>query len=181
MPQMIRRFTELLYGSTPAEFESVLTLEESIRQLSKVTRRSAFLTLFREAAVGEVSEDRVSLSRHKPTFSNAFKPCFIGQFGIQQGRVVLSGRFTMMLFVKVFMTCWFGFCILWTCGATLAVLRSPLSPTFLPLGGLLMLGLGIGFVSFSKRLSSGDNEYLSSVIRGALSSDAGGKPRPRRV
>jgi hypothetical protein len=181
MPQMIRRFTKMLYGSTPVEFESVLTLEESVEQLSKVTKRFAFLTLFREAAVGEVSADRVSLSRHRPTFSNAFKPCFIGQFSNRQGRVVLSGRFTMMLFVKVFMTCWFGFCIFWTCGATLAVLRSPLSLTILPLGGLLMLGLGIGFVSFSKRLSANDNEYLSSVIRGALSSDVGGKSQPRRV
>jgi hypothetical protein len=181
MPRMFRRFTKMLYGSTPVEFESVLPLEESVKRLAEVSRRFAFLTLFREAAVGEVSVNRVSLSRHRPTFSNAFKPCFLGRFSNQQGRVVLSGRFTMMLFVKIFMTCWFGFCIFWACGATLAVLRSPLSPTLLPLGGLLMLGLGIGFVSFSKRLSANDDEYLSSVIRSALSSEVDDKPQSGRV
>jgi len=84
--QMIRRFFNLLYGSTPAEFESGLTLEESIQRLSKVTRRSVFSTLTREAAVGKVSQDRVSLLRFTPVLGNAFKPTFIGQFRFNTGR-----------------------------------------------------------------------------------------------
>ena len=169
MLAMIRRLFNLLYGSTPAEFESGLTLEESIQRLSKVTRRSVFSTLTREAAVGKVSQDRVSLLRFTPVLGNAFKPHFIGQFRFQHGQVVLSGRFTMMLFVKILMTYWFGFCFLWICGATVAAIFSPQTPWLLPFGGVLMFGVGIGFIVFAKQLSANDIQWLSNVIRSALS------------
>jgi hypothetical protein len=172
---MFRHLYNLLYGSAPAEFKSGLTLEESIRRLSEATRRSVFSTLTREAAVGKVSKERVSLLRFTPVFGNAFKPRFIGQFHLQHGQVVLSGRFTMMLFVKIFMTYWFGFCVLWTCGATVAAIFSPQTPWLLPFGGVLMFAVGVGFIAFAKQISTNDIQWLTNVIQRALSKDPPGE------
>ncbi len=168
---MFRHLYKLLYGSAPAEFKSGLTLEESIRRLSEATRRSVFSTLTREAAVGKVSKERVSLLRYRPILGNAFKPRFIGQFILQGGQVVLSGRFTMMLWVKIFMTYWFGFCVLWTCAATMAAIFSPQTPWLLPFGGVLMFAIGVGFIAFAKQLSANDIQWLTNVVQRALSKD----------
>jgi hypothetical protein len=172
---MFRHLYNLLYGSAPAEFKSGLTLEESIRRLSEATRRSVFSTLTREAAVGRVSKERVSLLRFRPVLGNAFKPRFIGQFHLQDGQVVLSGRFTMMPWVKIFMTYWLGFCVLWTCGATVSAIFSPKAPWLLPFGGVLMFAMGVGFIACAKQLSASDIQWLTSVMKRALSKDPPGE------
>jgi hypothetical protein len=166
--QMLRHFYNLVYGSAPAEFKSDLTLDESIQRLTAATRRSVFFTLTREAAVGKVSKERVSLWHFTPILGNSFKPRFIGRFDSENGQVILTGRFTMMLFVKIFMTFWFGFCFLWTFGAIVAAIASPLTPWLLPLGGVLMIAVGSGFVAFAKQLSASDIHWLTSVIQEAM-------------
>jgi hypothetical protein len=174
---MMHWFTNLLYGSVTATFSSDFPLEESVRRLTAATRRSVFSALGSEAAVGRVSETRVSLQRVLPFIGNSFKPFFIGVFQTHDGRVELSGRFTIIWFVKVFMTFWLGFCAFWTAGATIAVLASPATPWIMPFGGVLMFALGCTFVAFAKKLSAKDIPWLSRVIQDALSKDSV-SPRP---
>jgi len=50
----------------------------------------------------------VSLERAIPFVGNSFKPLFVGKFHRVDGIIMLSGRFTMPWWVKVFMTFWFG-------------------------------------------------------------------------
>ena len=172
---LLGQFKDLVYGSSPVEFESMFSLEESVSHLRSATRRSMFSTLAREAA-GPVSAGRVRLQHVKPFFSNSFKLFFIGRFRDVNGQVVLTGRFTMLWFVKVFLTFWFGFCALWTILATLAAVITsiggrPGDPTIwiFPFVGFGMFAIGIGFVSFARKLSEKDMDYLSGVIRSALS------------
>jgi hypothetical protein len=173
---LLGQFKDLVYGSSPVEFESMFSLEESVSHLRSATRQSIFSTLTQEAAVGPVSVGRVRLQHVKPPFANSFKPFFIGQFRDINGHIVLTGRFTMLWFVKAFLTFWFGFCALWTILATLgavitAIGSRPGDPTIwiLPFAGFGMFAIGIGFVSFARKLSEKDVDYLSRVIRGALS------------
>ena len=173
---LLGQFKDLVYGSSPVEFESMFSLEESVSHLRSATRRSMFSTLAREAAVGPVSVGRVRLQHVKPFFANSLKPFFIGRFRDVNGHVVLTGRFTMLWFVKAFLTFWFGFCALWTIlAAVLAVITAIGSragdPTIwiFPFVGFGMFAIGVGFVSFARKLSEKDVDYLSRVIRGALS------------
>jgi hypothetical protein len=103
---MIHWFINLLYGRLPAKFESAFSLEESVQRLGAVIEPSPSIT--REVAVGTVCEDRVSLERAIPFVGNSFKPLFIGKFHRLDGRIILSGQFTIPWWVKVFMTFWFG-------------------------------------------------------------------------
>jgi hypothetical protein len=87
----------------------------------------------------------VQLQRAIPMVRNSFKPFFVGRFEFKNGRIVLVGHFTMHWFVKIFMTFWFGFCVLWSLTATLAVMAKSFEYWWFPLGGVAMLGVGKRF------------------------------------
>jgi hypothetical protein len=101
--------------------------------------------------------------------SNSFKPYFIGRFEVRDGVTVLTGRFTMALFAKIFMSVWFGMMLLFAGATLLASISSPtLLHSFWMLQPFLMLGFGIALVAVGKWLSRNDTAWLSHVIEGAL-------------
>jgi len=175
---MVRRFFNFLFGDIPARFPSDFPLTVSVERLRARTRRTVFSALFRQAAVGPVTESRVRLQRVIPLFGNSFKPIFVGRFEQSQGHVVLAGRFTMFLFSKIFTTAWLAFALLWTTLAFAETLRSvsqnraelQKDPMTLlsPLIGVLFFLAGIAFVRGSWWLSKSDMVFLSSVIEAAL-------------
>jgi len=187
---MIKRFFNFLYGDIPVRFPSDFPMSESVLRLRERTKRSVFSSLFRQAAVGPVTESRVRLQRYVPWFGNSFKPIFVGRFCYNQGRVVLEGRFTMFLFSKVFASIWLAFALLWTILAAFAVLkgagRTPtgsqqdLVALLIPLGGVLFFLAGIGFIRGCWWLSRNDIPFLESVIRGALHREASSSAIERR-
>ncbi len=159
----------LLYGSTPAEFVSAYGLSESVERLTAATKRSAFSSLGETSAVGKVSESQVRLERVIPMMRNSFKPFFVGRFEVRDGVTVLTGRFTLTLVVKVFMTVWFGTLLL--VGGEILVNRVAVhrtAPSFILFQPLLMVAAGILLVGFGKWLSRNDIAWLSSVIERAL-------------
>ncbi len=169
---MIRGAWDLVYGATPAEFESSYGLEESVQRLAAATGRSVFSALTRQRAVGTVKPSRVSLQRVIPMFGNSFKPFFIGEFQERNGRVVLTGRFTMIWPVKTFMSVWFGFLLVWTAlpGASI-VTQGQTDVVWFPLSGLGMIGAGIALVWIGKWFARNDAAWLSNVIQEALSKE----------
>jgi hypothetical protein len=148
-----------LYGSVPAEFESRFGLKDSVGRLSAATRRSAF-PVTEPVAVGQVSEDRVSIRRMDPLGRNSFAPCFIGEFRERQNGVVLTGHFALPRSVQVFMAIWLGFAFF----IGLVALASGL-----PLRAVMLIGMGVAGVLFGKWLSRDDIPWLSRVIQDALS------------
>ena len=159
----------LLYGAIRADFESSFSIEESVRRLSAATERSLLKAFTREAAVGHVSKDRVSIRRVIPFVGNSCKPFYIGEFREANGLTVLTGRFTMLGAVKACITVWFGFCLLWTVlSLALLLMRHP-NTWWLPFIGVGMFASGVALVAFCKRLARNDTPWLSKVIRDALS------------
>jgi len=168
-------FLDFLYGSLPARFESDFGREESTLRLQQATKRMFSGALTHQQAVGTVSELEVVLARRIPFVRNSFAPYFVGSFKeTGQGHVVLEGRFTMHWLVKVFLTFWFGFCLLWT---TLAIYATWTSATavmwWFPLAGVAMFGIGLVLVQLGKWLARDDTAWLSGIIREALSGGRG--------
>ena len=155
-------------GSTPVEFESSFGLSESVDRLKSATRRSVFSALARQEAVGTVKESRVSLQRVIPMVGNSFKPFYRGRFIERDGKVVLTGRFTMHWLVKVFMAFWFGGIGCFVLLASVQAALHPQKAEFLPLGGIGMFAAGIALVWLCKWFARNDAAWLSDVIRGAL-------------
>jgi hypothetical protein len=173
-----KRFAEFFYRSIPASFASDLSAREAVSRLRSATRRSVFAAFFGQCAVGPVSQKRVRLQRVIPFVGNSFKPIFVGSFVEQNGRTTLEGRFTLFLGARIFMTFWFTFNLLWTTLATFAVISDVGTPRekpemwFLPVGGVAMFLVGLGFVRFGWWISRRDVGYLSAIISGALAREA---------
>ena len=180
----MKQLTNLIYGSTPAEFESQFDLSESVRRL-RATTTSLYnlpVILLKQTAVGRVTARRVSLRRSIPLVGNSFKPFFFGSFKEIGGRVRLIGRFTLYPFVKVLMTCWFGGAVFWTVFATaLAVVASVKGKASIGPGcnywmfppvGLGIFLVGVGFVLVCKWFARNDPRWLTSVIQNALGNNA---------
>lgn len=165
---MIRTLFQFLYGSVPAEFKSGFDLVESINRLRAATKRSVFSALAQTAAVGPVKETKVRLQRVIPLVGNSFKPFFFGRFEVRQDGVYLVGKFTLLPFVKVFMTFWLGattfigFLLLAAGGQAQGAGR------WAALGPFVMVGFGIGLVAVGKWFARNDVDWLSNVIRTAL-------------
>jgi len=165
---VIRWFIDLLYGSVPADFESAFDLDQSLRRLTNATGRTVFSALFQQRAVGNVSVSRVSLQRVIPFVGNSFKPFFTGAFQASGHRVVLSGKFTMHWYGKVFMSVWFAVCVLWTIAVIAGVLRENLKYWWAPFIGVGMICAGIAMVWVGKWFARNDLAWISLVIREAL-------------
>jgi hypothetical protein len=166
MLPMIRWITDLWLGSTPVEFQSSFGLSESVDRLKSATRRSVFSVLAQQEAVGTVKESRVSLQRVIPMVGNSFKPFYRGRFIERDGKVVLTGRFTMHWLAKVFVAFWFGGI---GCLFLLASVQAALYPQKAPFVSFVgMLAAGTALLWFGKWLARNDAAWLSDVIRGAL-------------
>jgi hypothetical protein len=174
---MIRWFLDLLYGEVPAEFASAFGLEESVQRLSAATRRSVFSAFLNQTAVGTVRADRVSLQRVIPFCGNSFKPFFTGSFQVVNGRVILSGTFTMLWWVKIFQSFWFAFCLLGSVLSILPTFRREPDAWWLPLACLGLFAAGVALVWFGKWLSRNDFAWLSAVIRDTLTIEPSGDTR----
>jgi hypothetical protein len=164
---MYRWIKDLWLGSAPVQFVSSYGLAESVARLQAVTKRWSLFNVSGEVAVGQVSEARVSLRRAIPMVGNSFKPVFVGRFEQAQGKVVLTGRFRLSWFVKLFMVYWFGFCALFVALSLPAAMHKP-EAAFMPLAGVGMFALGLGMTRLFAWFSRNDPAWLSDVIRTAL-------------
>ena len=164
---MFRWIKDIWTGSEPVEFISAYGLTESVARLKAATKRRSLFGVSEQAAVGRVSETRVSLRRVIPMIGNSFKPVFTGRFGQAHGQVVLTGRFGLSWFVKLFMAYWFGFCVLFVALSLPAATHKSVE-AFAPLAGVGMFALGLGMTRLFAWFSRDDPAWLSEVIRTAL-------------
>jgi hypothetical protein len=177
---LLRRIFHELFGGIPVRFASAYPLETSIERLRSRTRKSPFGGLFQEGVAGRVSEEKVSLRRVIPFFSNGFKPVFKGRFKREANGVVLEGQFTKFFVTKIVMGFSFGFVVLWTLLSCVIALGTALMPDkslgvsltiFFPLIGASTLIAGYALVRLGAPWSRNDIAYLSGVITQALGAE----------
>src|ERR1700728_1029284 len=166
---MIHHLRRLLYESTPAEFRSAYSVAESVERLQAATKRSAFSVIGEAAAVGKVSQDGVRLQRVTPMVRNSFKPFFVGRFESRDGVTLLTGRFGMSLFTKIFMTFWLAMVALFGVGFLAGSLSAAASyPRQIVIGPFLMFFAGLGLVAVGKWFARNDVVWLTALIGRAL-------------
>jgi len=169
---MFGHLRALIYGSTPATFNSPFPVEHAVSRLRAATSSSLFGELIRQSANGKVTAQRVVLERDIPFVGNSFKPVFVGRFESKEGRTVLTGAFRLSWFARTFMSFWFGFGVLWTVFAIVGALANPSEAWFFPLAGCGLLLAGFLLVSLGKWFARNDEAYLSKVIAAALAGAA---------
>ena len=160
----------LLFTSVPANFHSQFLPEEAARRLKAKIKITSLLTLFKAAAVGRATPDKVVIYWSRPLTRNSFVPIFKGNFQTENGQTYLTGSFSMHLLIKLFMTIWFGACLT---GILVALYRSVadgFDPGQLNMVGFqaLMIAAGVAFVGFGKWLARNDIRLISEVIETAI-------------
>lgn len=153
-------------------FESPGEVGQAIERLSRSSRtsviRAATGELTTRTLVGNVSKDHVRLHAVTPFFGNIFKPIFYGQFQIEEGRTILTGRFEIGTVGRVVIFVFLSFCLI------VQVILLPLIGTESGLGivgifepTLFMLG-GILVVLAAKAYSKGQITWVTEKIETAL-------------
>jgi len=166
MSDLLKNF---FIGSEEVWFESAYGLDESVEHLRSATRRSVFSSLAEQSAVGSVKKNGVSLQRNIPMVGNSFKPFFRGRFIERDGKVYLTGRFTMHWLVKIFMTIWFGAILSGTLLSLFqAMVKQKMELVTFALAPMGMLVFGVALVWVGKWFARNDIEWLSAVISKAL-------------
>jgi hypothetical protein len=166
---MIQWLKRLLYESVAAEFRSAYSVAESVERLRAATKRSAFSTIGETAAVGKVSPESVRLQRVMPMIHNSFKPYFVGRFESRDGLTLLTGKFGMSMFTKIFMTFWLVMVALFAIGFSAGSMYGRAAyPQPIVIGPFLMLVAGLGMVALGKWFARNDIAWLSGVIGQAL-------------
>ena len=170
---MLRQIYNLLYDRTPIQFTTQLSVAESVQRLARDVKFSAIHALFQEAAVGSVSESKVRLYRQPAFYSNTFQPIFVGSFANTDGETVLSGVFTLRLFVKIFMSIWFaaGFAFCLTGLVFFFLNREPETALAL-IASLGMISFVAAMVYLGKRISHQDIDWLARRIAVSLAEPA---------
>lgn len=168
-----------IYGSTPVEFESKLTLEESVLRLKKVILpTSPILFLFTivnsPQAMGQVSAEHVHIQCMRFFGGGAFKPFFTGKFIKENNHLILKGNFAMALSARVALTFWFMGVIVFAIAAFVRYFTSSntldsLISVFCV--SVLLLIFGFGSVAYGKWLSRNDLVWLSNIISTSLKDD----------
>lgn len=169
--RMIAWFKKLIAEKTPASFNCRYSLTESVAQLSSVVKPSVFSELFKQCAVGKVSENKVAIQRVIPFVNNSFKPFFIGSFQSSGGKTVLTGHFRLHRLTTIFMTILFGgLGMISIIGGFFGILLTALSSAN-DLRGLLfilacaaMFAAGILLAYISKWFARNDVAWLSQLI-----------------
>ncbi len=165
---MLRAIPNALFGTVPVEFHSPLPVSESITRLQNATESSLLGAFVGQVMTGKVTEEKVKLVRSIPFVQNSFKPVFLGRFEPASRGSVLRGAFGLPWPVKAFMTFWFGYCVLWTVEAAVAVAKKP-EVWFFPLAGIGLIVVSYGMVRLIQWFARNDREYLEHAIKRALS------------
>lgn len=170
---MLRWLKNFWIGSPPVEFESAFDLAQSVERLRAVTKRSVFSAMSQEAAVGKVTQTRVSLQRVIPMMANSFKPIFVGRFESSGGKVLLRGSFVLRGFTKLSTAVWFGVLVL----MVLSV-GTDFGETWWTLTAVIGMAVAGLAILIGRWLSRKDPVWLSNVIATALSAPVEAAPPP---
>jgi len=98
-------FGPLLFRK-PLSYEFAGSIQDGVKRLRNSVKGTAFHSPFQQCVVGKVSETKVVLRRYRPFWHNSFIPVFRGKFVFKNGKTVLEGKYSMHMFVKIFMCIW---------------------------------------------------------------------------
>lgn len=174
-------FYDLLFEKQPASFSSNYDLQESVQRLSAVVSTWPFLSPFRQALVGRVKEQQLSLARFIPFVGNPFISVFYGSFQVQDGVTVLTGYFAFPLSLRIYHSIWLGFCLIMAVVFPIAAIIGPVSSSppmpqwqarlFLGLAPAFMMLFAILYIKCSKWFARNDIPFITERIQRVLQSE----------
>ena len=161
---MFQFLHDLIFESTPARFESRHSMTRSVQRLAVKLDSPSSVD---DHAEGEVSALGVRIWRSNPSFRNAFRPVFTGNFGMENGKVFLEGHFALSKVMKWVLILTFAilFCMAGVVLASLLWGTAEVDGVYVMLffTAVIVLVAWLGRV-----LGRGDMHWISDIIRRAF-------------
>jgi hypothetical protein len=109
-------------------------------------------------------------------YRNSFAPCFFGRFVARDGGTFIEGDFGLHPAVKVLMSFWFSFLVLFAAVVLFAPSVGRPATTWeragLLLGASGMAAFGVGIVRFGRWLGCGEERAIVDFLTRTLEADA---------
>ena len=164
---------EFAFHGREAKFSTPLPREEAARRLAAIVEAATLLPSFRHSLVGVVTQERVTIRRHRPFFGNVFTPTFSGNFSARGPESTLQGSFSVSRHVKrslILVYCVLAYVSLsLVIGLVRALAGGPFIWEFAVVE-LSFAALAWSITYFIGRLAREDSAFLSRSIHEAIDS-----------
>lgn len=161
-------------------FQSDLSLEESVQRLKSLAIQLSITNFWKGFAqistsyskekmtlYGNVSKHRVVLGAIQWYLKDSLKPYFFGKFIESDGKVFLQGKFTMHWLVKIFMTVFLVFILIFSIAIIFGSLDLTNKTSIISIkifAAPLMLLFWVIFILVGKRLGKQQLEFILGIL-----------------
>ena len=162
----------LLYAEMPLEISSPLSATMVFERLRGEITRFAFPLTMSERLVGVLTRGTLKIRAHRPFISNSFAPLFVGNIEQGEHQTYVRGVFRHSLFVRGFMTLWFGFLaalsIIIIPGGLIMLLMGDIDGVVYVFAPIVMFGFGILLLKLGNVFGSKDRDVIRAKITDAI-------------
>ena len=161
-----------IHAETPLQIASPLSPIDVKTRLQGELSRFGIPFLMPTRLVGFVKAEELKIQFHRPFVSNPFSPVLTGEIRALDGQTLISGTYRLPVFMRWFMTVWFGFLGLWSAfgipGGLLLLIAGESVGAAFGLGPFLIYGAAILMVKRGVAVGRSDREQIESRIAGAI-------------
>lgn len=165
---------ELLYSTEPLQISTPLSLEETKRRLNDALTRFGIPYLMSNRLVGSIRNGHFKIQMHRRFISNSAAPVLSGSVyrSSDDGQTRIEGEYRMPLYMRSFMTFWFGFLGVWSVfgipAGIIGVLAGRWESALFIVAPFLMFGFGVAFIKLGAGLSAKDRGEIADRIAEAI-------------
>jgi hypothetical protein len=164
----------LLYSSEPLKVSTPLSLDAAQRKLNGALTRIGIPYVMSTRLVGYARDSRFKISLHRRFQAGSGSSVLTGTLfrSSSDGQTMLQGEFRVPMFIRGFMTLWFGFLGIWSAvgipAGIIMLLTGQWQGILFVAVPLLMFGFGVGFVKIGGGLSGKDRRLVAEKIADAV-------------
>ena len=165
---------ELLYSSESLKVSTPLSLDAAQRKLNESLTRVGIPYVMSTRLVGYAKDNRFKVSLHRRFQAGSATSVLSGTLfrSCIDGQTILQGDFRLPVFIRWFMTFWFGFLAVWSAvgipAGLIGLLAGWWQGALFVLVPILMFGFGVGFVKLGGGLSGKDRRLVAEKIAEAI-------------
>jgi hypothetical protein len=162
----------MLYHTEPLVLSFEIPITVVIERLGVKVSKASLFQFAPKGMLGNVSEANFKIWRGDiPKIKNTLNPIFIGSFGSDGNKTILSGLLRINRFNRVHFTYSFYFLMLFVAIAIVAVITEPSKGWFLLFIGIFMFAFEFIFVKKEFSRWENEKEWLIKNISMAINND----------
>jgi hypothetical protein len=144
-------------------------VDESVQRLRDMLAATTDSTDELLRLVGIVSESRIEIMRKDDFAHSIFRPQFVGSLESRKAGTIVRGKFRFSRAARSIIAAWWISLFAWVALSVAIAIRTDAPELwYLPLAGLVLTVLGVGFLAFARHYYRPDADRIVLLICAAL-------------